>query len=174
LLENEAQATMQQFHKGDCGKHLYWKTTTNKILRAGLYWPSLFADVYKKVASCREFQMFEGRKKLLLLPLKPIEVDSPFHQWGLNFIGEIHPTFFGQYKWILTKINYFTKWIKEVLTRQAMNTIIIQFLEGNTLSCFGCPQNIITDNATAFRSKNMIELCHRYNIILGHSTTYYP
>lgn len=51
LLQDEAQETMEQFHKGDCGRHLYWKTTAKKILRVGLYWPSLFADVYKKVAN---------------------------------------------------------------------------------------------------------------------------
>ena len=35
LLEKEVGEKMQEFHKGDCGGHLYWKTTTYKILRAG-------------------------------------------------------------------------------------------------------------------------------------------
>ena len=30
------------------------------------------------------------------------------------------------------------------------------------------------DNATAFKSKKMINFCHKYHIILNHSTTYYP
>ena len=41
-------------------------------------------------------------------------------------------------------------------------------------SRFGCPNKIITDNAAAFRSKKMVSFCHKFHIILGHSTAYYP
>ena len=109
LLEDEAQTVVEEFHKVDYDGHLYWKTTANKILRVGLYWPSLFANVYKKVASYKEYHMFEGRNKLLPLPLNPIAVESPFQQWGIYFIGEIHPSTFRQHKWILTRTYYFTK-----------------------------------------------------------------
>eukprot|EP00253_Pinus_taeda_P023333 PITA_23333 len=47
LVEEEAKQVMEDFHKGDCGSHLFWKTTANKILRAAYYWPTLFVDVYK-------------------------------------------------------------------------------------------------------------------------------
>jgi hypothetical protein len=119
LVENEAQGVMQDFHKGDCGGHLFWKTTTNKILRAGFYWPSFFSDVYKTVANCHECQIFQGKRKLLPLPLQPITVQAPFQQWGLDFIGEIHPPSAAQHQWILTATDYFTKWIEVVPTRQA-------------------------------------------------------
>jgi len=52
--------------------------------------------------------------------------------------------------------------------------VIVQFLESNILSHFGCPHKIIIDNVTTFKSKNMVEFCNKYNITLGHSTTYYP
>ena len=52
LLENEAQHTFKEFHKGDCGGHHSWKVTENKILRAGYYWPPLFLDVYKETSKC--------------------------------------------------------------------------------------------------------------------------
>lgn len=68
LVEDEAQQVMSDFHKGDCGGRLFWKTT-NKVLRAGYYWPTLFSDVYKTVMSCHEFQVFQGKRKLLSLPL---------------------------------------------------------------------------------------------------------
>ena len=47
-------------------------------------------------------------------------------------------------------------------------------MEINILSIFGCPTKIITDNATSFGSKRMVEFYHRYQITLGHSTAYYP
>jgi hypothetical protein len=86
LLKDEADKVLQDFHAGDCGGHLSWKTTANKILRAGFYWPTLFADVHHKVTSCHKCQLFEGKRKLLPLPLKPISVEAPFQQWGLDFI----------------------------------------------------------------------------------------
>ena len=49
LVEEEAKKVMEDFHGGDCGGHLFWKSTANKILRAGYYWPTLFADVHKMV-----------------------------------------------------------------------------------------------------------------------------
>lgn len=84
---------MDDFHKGDCEGHMFWKTTVNKILRAGYYWPTLFADVYKTITSYRECKIFHGRRKLQPLPPKPVEVSASFQQWGLDFIGEIHPTY---------------------------------------------------------------------------------
>eukprot|EP00253_Pinus_taeda_P021285 PITA_21285 len=128
LVEEEAKRVMEDFHRGDCGGHLFWKTTANKILR----------------------------------------------QWGLDFIGEIHPASSGQHRWILTATDYFTKWIEAIPTRQATDAIIISFLETNILSRFGCPSKLITDNAVVFKSKRMIEFFYKYNISLGHSTAYHP
>eukprot|EP00253_Pinus_taeda_P008989 PITA_08989 len=110
LVENEAKQVMEDCHQGDCGGHLFWKSTTNKIPRAG---------------------------------------------------------------WILTATDYFTKWIEAIPTRQATDAVIISFLENNILSRFGCPNKLITDNVAAFKSKRMVEFCHKYHIILGHSTAYH-
>eukprot|EP00253_Pinus_taeda_P004005 PITA_04005 len=171
LTSDEADKVLREFHAGDCGGHLYWKSTADKILRAGFYWPSLFTDSKKFVMSCHKCQIFEGKKKLLPLPLKPISIEKPFQQWGLDFIGEIHPSSSGQHRWILKATDYFTKCIEAIPCRQANESIIIQFLETNILSRFGCPEKIITDNAATFKSKRMISFCHKYHITLDRLTT---
>eukprot|EP00253_Pinus_taeda_P006823 PITA_06823 len=109
LIEEEADKVIDEFHKGDCGGHHYWKATANKVLRAGYFWPTMFRDIYKKIASCHECQVFEGKRKLMPMPLVPIYVEAPFQQWGLDFIGEIHPPSSGQHRWILTAIDFFYK-----------------------------------------------------------------
>eukprot|EP00253_Pinus_taeda_P027313 PITA_27313 len=106
LVEEEAKRAVEDFHKGDCGGHLFWKTTANKILRAAT--------------------------------------------------------------------DYFTKSIEAIRTWQATDLVIISFLENNILSRFGCPHKLITDNAATFKSKKMVDFCYKYNISLGHSTTYHP
>jgi len=110
----------------------------------------------------------------LPLPLKPISTEKPFQLWGLDFIGEIHPPSSGQHKWILTATDYFTKWIEDIPTRQAIDSVIISFIESNILSRFEFPHKIITDNVVALKSNKMIAFCHKYHISLGRSTTYYP
>eukprot|EP00253_Pinus_taeda_P017863 PITA_17863 len=93
---------------------------------------------------------------------------------GKRIAGEIHPSSSGQHKWILTTTDYFTKWIEAIPCRQANDSTIIRFLEDNILSRFGFPEKIITDNAAAFKSKKMINFCHKFHITLGHSSAYYP
>ena len=117
LTLDETDNVLKEFHAGDYRGHLYWKSTANKILRAGFYWPSLFTDVRKFVMSCDKCQIFEGKRKLLPLPLKLVSTERPFQQWGLDFTGEIHPPSSGQDRWILTATDYFTKWIEVVPCR---------------------------------------------------------
>jgi hypothetical protein len=80
LLKYEVDKALKNFHEGDCGGNLNWKTTANKILRVGFSWPTLFADVHKKVTSCHKCQVFEGRRIHFPLPLKHIYVEAPFQQ----------------------------------------------------------------------------------------------
>ena len=109
LLKGDAGKIMHELHEGECGGHLYWKTTANKILRSGHYWPTLFLDTQNLVMSYHKCQIFDGKRKLLPLPLHPISVEAPFQQWGFDFIGEIHPSSSAQHKWIFTATYYFTK-----------------------------------------------------------------
>ena len=50
----------------------------------------------------------------------------------------------------------------------------MDFIENNILARFGCLKRIVTDNAPAFKSRKMINFCHKYHISLNHSTAYYP
>jgi transposase InsO family protein len=108
------------------------------------------------------------------LPLKPIITHGPFQQWGLDFIEEINPSSLGKHRWILTTTYYFTKWIKEIPTRNATDKVIMDFLERYIFSRFGCPKNLVIDNAQAFKSNSMIDFCNKYSIKFVHSTPYYP
>ena len=67
--EEEAQRIMTEMHAGACGGHMYSKSIVNKILKAGYYWPTLFSDVYAKIRACIPCKKFEGKHKLLPLPL---------------------------------------------------------------------------------------------------------
>eukprot|EP00253_Pinus_taeda_P002846 PITA_02846 len=119
-------------------------------------------------------QRFEGKQQLKSLPLKPIHVNGPFQQWGLDFIREINPHSSGQHRWILVATDYFTKWIEAIPTRKADHHVVMKFLTENTFTKFGYPHKLVTDNAVAFTAKELVDMCDSMGIKLGHSPSYYP
>ena len=78
LNENQTDNVIKDFYAGDCGGHLYWKSIVDRILRAGYYWPTLFSDIKRFATSCHKCQIFEGKRKLMPLPLRPITTERPF------------------------------------------------------------------------------------------------
>ena len=101
-------------------------------------------------------------------------MESPFQQWGLDFICEINPTSSNQHRWILTNKNYFSKWVEPIPVKQEIDSIVIGFLINNILSKFVCPKKLVTNNFKAFSSVKMVKLFNDYKIVLAHSTKYYP
>ena len=116
------------------------KTTAHKVMKARFWWPSLFKDAQIMVRKCDPCQRFSRKLKFLgNTPLKPVEVQAPFQQWGMDFIGEISPKTSTGYSWILVATNYFTKWVEAVPTRNGTSKVVNNFLLTNIISRFGCP-----------------------------------
>ena len=86
--------------------------------------------------------------------MHPIQVDQPFAQWGLDFIGPINQPSSAGHKWILATIDYFTRWKKLVALKDATDNLVVEFLDGITTR-FGAPFTIISDNAKSFIGTNI-------------------
>eukprot|EP00253_Pinus_taeda_P033529 PITA_33529 len=136
--------------------------------------PGQNQSLAENVVSCEWCQRFEGEQQLKSLPLKPTHASGPFQRWGLDFIGEINPHSSGQHRWILAATDYFTKWIEAIPTREADHHVVMRFLTENIFTSFGCPYKLVTDNAAAFRAKELVDMCDSMGIKLVHSTSYYP
>jgi hypothetical protein len=61
------------------------------------------------------------------MPLHPIQVEQPFSNWILKLIGPINPPSSMDHKCILTKIEYFTKWVKFVALKEENETFFLNF-----------------------------------------------
>jgi len=64
--------------------------------------------------------------------------------------------------------------LEVISASNASDSMVIKFMEENILSCFGFPFKIITDNVQVFNSSKFTNFCHKFNIIIGHSTKCYP
>eukprot|EP00253_Pinus_taeda_P007461 PITA_07461 len=76
--------------------------------------------------------------------------------------------------WILAATDYFTKWIEAIPTRKVDHHVVMRFLTKNIFTRFGYPHKLVTDNAAAFRAKELVDMCDSMGIELVHSTSYYP
>jgi transposase InsO family protein len=109
-----------------------------------------------------------------VLPLKPVIVEAPFQQWGLDFIGEFKDNSNNGYRWVLTATNYFTRWVEAIPTKKETEEVVMSFLEDRIITRFGAPAKITTDNAKAFSSLALANFFFKYGIVLSHSSNYYP
>ena len=81
------------FHAHSClpGGHLSAEFTAKAIMRAHLWWPTLFRDANEYVWRCDECQRYKALIQRDEMPLRPMMGSRAFAKWGIDFIGLIDP-----------------------------------------------------------------------------------
>ena len=94
--------------------------------------------------------------------------------WGLDFVGPINPNSSKGQKFILTAVEYFSKWAEAAPMRRQTGECVAQFVKENIICRFGLPQKIIIDNGVPFMGRQLNELCDNYHIQIVQSSPYNP
>ena len=102
------------------------------------------------VKRCDSCQYFKGRVQLAKLPLKLVVIEEPFQQWGLNFIGPIHPPSTARNTHILMPTNYFTNLLEDIPIMETTSKVVCSFIKKNIFFRFGVPNKIILNNDKNF------------------------
>jgi transposase InsO family protein len=97
----------------------------------------------------------------------------PFKGWGLDFIGEIHPSSSKGHRFILVATNYFMKWTEAVPLRNMMHKEVISFVLEHIIHQFGVPQTLTTDQGATFMSRQFKDFAGSLRIKLLNSSPYY-
>lgn len=79
-----------------------------------------------------------------------------------------------QHRYIITSIDYFTRWVEAVPLRQVNTNKVIKFLEQNIISRFGIPSNLVFDNASYFSYYELTQFSLEICIKIRYSKNYYP
>jgi len=153
--------------------HFLGYTTVGKIIQARYYWPTMFKEAFVKSQNYQECQRFIGKKRKLALPLEPIQGEEPFQQWALVQIKVINPNSSFDHKFIITTIDYFTRWVEVELIKEANQRIILKFIE-KLITRYAIPQTIIFDNSLAFVGADVTNLAMKYGIYWKTYLNYYP
>jgi hypothetical protein len=81
---------IKEIYEGLCGGHFSSKNTTHKILMEIYYWPKMYNESFTYVKKCESCQIFLGKMNYqIAFPVRPLQVEAPFYQWGIYLIGEI-------------------------------------------------------------------------------------
>ncbi|BFG25056.1 hypothetical protein CerSpe_113300 [Prunus speciosa] len=173
LGESEARQVMQEIHAGECGEHQGMKRLHRQLLSVGYYWPTMEKDAHDFVKRCHTCQIHANLSHKPPTLLQDMRTPWPFHTWGLDLIGTIHPPSDG-YIWILTATEYFTKWVEAIPLRKATGAAISNFIREYIVCRFGIPYKMVTDNGTPFVNKQVSSTLSGYGIKHRRSTPYYP
>jgi hypothetical protein len=114
LDHDHAKIAMDEVREGICGTHQSAPKMKWPLRRAGFYWPTMIADCFRYYKGCEECQKFGNIQMVLVATLHPIIKPWPFKGWGLDFIGQTHPSSSRGHRFVLVATDYFTKWTEVV------------------------------------------------------------
>eukprot|EP00253_Pinus_taeda_P033342 PITA_33342 len=121
--------------------------TSQKILRVGYFWPSIFKDCILVVRSCHECRIYQRKMRAPPAPLHSVVSVDPFAKWGIDYTT-CNPRSAGGHGYIIVAVDYFTKWVEVMPTLSEDGHTVAQFLFNHVISRFKVPQaiSLITAN----------------------------
>jgi hypothetical protein len=156
---------LYELHNTPVGGHLGIKKTLFKV-RKRFMWYSMRKDVTDWCNKCIECAARKGPLKRAKAKFKQYNVGEPLERIGIDVMGPMTRSTKG-HKYILTIVDYFSKWIVAVPMRNQEAKTVAHKLVENFITIFGVPKQIHSDQGTNFESLVFKEMCQ----ILGSHKT---
>ena len=123
------------------------------------YWETIFEDCKWHVQTCRACQ-FQGKPKKNN-ELHPIPIGEPWEWIGIDIVGPLPVTERGN-KYIVTCIDYMTKWAeaKPLPDKSAMQ--VAWFIYNEIICRYGCSAIIQSDNELEFVNEIIKRLLEKF------------
>ncbi|KAK7110805.1 hypothetical protein V1264_014623 [Littorina saxatilis] len=164
---------MEVAHDSIMEGHLGVKKTSDRI-QAAFYWPGLHADVTRFCRSCDICQKTIPRGRVPKVPLQKMPlIDRPFKRVAIDLIGEIKPPSEAGHRWVLTLVDYATRYPEAVPLKKIDTETVAEALV-DIFSRIGVPEEILTDLGTQFVSECMEEVNRLLSIRHLTTTAYHP
>ena len=149
---------LRDVHEGVCGNHLRARSLVYKMVCVGYYWPSMQADAKSYVKACDKCQRYSN------IPRQPLEYPTPmvapwsFAKWGLDILGPF-PMGMRQMKFLIVRIDYFTKWVEAEPVARITKQNVRNFVWESIICCFRIPRVLISDNGRQFDNASFRDFC---------------
>jgi hypothetical protein len=175
VMEAERPLILVEAHEGIAGGHYAGKTTVQKVLRVGLWWPTLHIDAkdyYIAYDVCQRVGKLSKRDEMLLAPQLTLQA---FEKWAIDFVGTINPP--GKHtgaRYIITATEYLTRWAEERSIKDCSATTATCFIFDDIITKFGCLKILMSDQGTHFINKTIESLTEEFAVHHQKITPYHP
>ena len=169
-LRNEV---LKLAHESVLGGHMAVQKTTDKVLMC-FYWPGYSTDIVNFVRSCDVCQRTIPKSKVPKVDMQRMPIiDTPFKRVAVDLVGPLYPSSDNGYKYILTLVDYATRYPEAVplkfITAQAVAEALVDIY-----SRIGIPEEILSDQGTQFMSEVMKQVNYLLSIKSMTTTPYHP
>ena len=166
-------AILQLAHESILGGHLGMKKTGDKI-RLLFFWPGLQQDVKLHCLSCDLCQKTFPKGKVTRVPLEKMPlIETPFERVAVNLVGPIQPVSDSKNRYILTLMDYATRYPEAVPLPGVEAERVAEALF-NMFTRLGFPSEILTDLGSQFTSEVMKEVSRLLSMRMLNTTAYHP
>ena len=164
---------MEVAHESIMGGHMGMKKTADKIQKA-FYWPGIQGDVSRHCKSCDICQKTVNKGSVPKVPLQKMPlIDMPFKRVAIDLIGPIKPPSEEGHRYILTLVDYATRYPEAVPLKNIDTETVAEALV-DIFSRLGIPEEILSDLGTQFVSDCMKEVARLLSIKQLTTTPYHP
>jgi len=163
---------IREAHAGFTGGHLGRRRTMEQVCRQA-YWVGWSADVRRGVQGCTECARYKRGQAPRQGLLQCLQTGEPWERIGVDITGP-HPRSKDGYIYILTFVDYFTKFADAFPLRNQEAATVAKVLIDHVFAYFGTPLQILTDRGRNFESDLFAELCCRFEIDHVTTTAYKP
>ena len=164
---------MEVAHDSFFGGHLGIKKTKDRI-QTNFYWPSMQGDITSFCRSCDVCQKTTAKESVSRVPLGDMPlIDMPFRRVAVDLVGPISPPSEKGHRYILTLVDYATRYPEAVPLKNIETETVAQALM-DMYSRLGIPEEVLSDLGTQFVSKCMDEVSRLLSIKRLTTTPYHP
>lgn len=160
------------YHESPTSAHLGIKKTLARI--SPHFWAQdLNATIASRVKSCPKCQRCKQAANTKLGPLASEVITKPWEKIFIDHIGPLPRSTKGN-KYILTIVDSFSKFVILLPTKNTKAKTTVNLLSTRVFSIFGPPKQLVSDNVSHFRSRELQDFCMEMGIVHIFTTPYYP
>jgi hypothetical protein len=175
MLEHEIPRVLAEAHEGIVGGNYAGKSTAQKVLCVGLWWPMIHRDSKEYCQRCDVCQRVGKPNRRDEMPLRPQVTLQASDKWEIYFVGPINPPAKRTgARYIITATEYLTRWVEATPVKDCSAEIAAHFFFEQVITRFKCPRVLMSDQGTHFINNTIHVMTEEFEVHHQKRTLYHP
>lgn len=163
---------IHESHEGKLACHGGRFKTTARV-KETYFWPGMSDTIAKYVRNCELCKKTKAYNRQTTPPAGEfVEAKTPWRIVATDICGPF-PRSSNNNKYLLVAIDVFSKYTEMKAVREANASAIIKFLKQNVIFRHGCPEIVISDNGTQYKSKMFEDFTNSFGIKRWYTANYF-